>query len=103
MIVVRVKVRCQPEKTEQWMAISRELIAPSRAVQGVISFDIGQDLSDPDSFITTEVFADLDAMKRQESLPVVQQTLNRLGEYLAAEPEATVFYVSSSEPYGARA
>jgi quinol monooxygenase YgiN len=103
MIVVRVKIRCQPEKTEQLLSISRELIAPSRAVEGVISFDIGQDISDPDSFITTEVFEDLDAMSRQESLPVVQKALGGLAEYLAAEPEATVFHVSSSEPYGARA
>ena len=101
MIVVRFKVRCQPEKTEQVIAAFEEVIAPSRAVDGVISFDIARDLADPDSFIATEVFEDRAALDRQESLPEVAKTLAVLEESLAAEPEATIFHVSSSEPHGA--
>ena len=101
MIVVRFKVQCQPEKTEQAMAALREVIAPSRAVDGVVSFDIGRDLADLDSFIAVEVFADRTALERQESLPVVQKAIGLLEELLAAEPEATIFHVSSSEPWGA--
>ena len=101
MIVVRFKVQCQPEKTEQVMAAFEEVIAPSRAVDGVVSFDIGRDVADPDSFIAIEVFEDRAALERQESLPEVGKTLAVLGESLAAEPEATIFHVSSSEPHGA--
>ena len=101
MIVVRFKVQCQPEKTEQVMAVFGECVAPSRAVDGVISFDIGRDVADPDSFIATEVFEDRAALERQESLPVVAQTLGVLEASLAAAPEATIFHVSSSEPWGA--
>jgi len=100
MIVVRFKVRCQPEKTEQVRAAFEKVIAPSRAVDGVISFDIARDLADPDSFIATEVFEDQAALERQESLPEVAKTLSVLEESLVAEPEATVFHVSSSEPHG---
>ena len=100
MIVVRFKVLCQPEKTEQVMAAFEEVIAPSRAVDGVISFDIARDLANPDSFIAIEVFEDQAALERQESLPEVGKTLAVLEESLAAEPEATVFHVSSSEPHG---
>ena len=99
MIVVRFKVQCQPEKTAQVMAAFEEVIAPSRAVAGVISFDIARDLADPDSFIAVEVFEDRAALERQESLPEVGKTLAVLGESLAAEPEATIFHVSSSEPH----
>lgn len=101
MIVVRFKVQCQPEKTEQAMAAFKEIVAASRAVDGVISFDMGRDLADPDSFIAMEVFEDQAALERQESLPVVEKTVGLLEELLAAEPEATVFHVSSSEPWGA--
>ena len=101
MIVVRFKVQCQPEKTEQARAAFEEMIAPSRAVNGVISFDIARDLADPDSFIATEVFEDQAALERQESLPEVAKTLAVLEESFAAEPEATIFHVSSSEPWGA--
>ena len=100
MIVVRFKVQCQPEKTEQVMAAFDEVIAPSRAVDGAISFDIGRDLSDPDAFVAVEVFEDRAALERQESLPEVGKTLAVLEESLAAEPEATIFNVSSSEPWG---
>ena len=100
MIVVRFKVRCQPEKTEQVMAAFESVIGPSRALDGVISFDIARDLADPDSFIATEVFEDRAALDRQESLPEVAKTLAVLEQSLVAEPEATIFHVSSSEPHG---
>ncbi len=101
MIVVRFKVQCQPEKTAQAMAAFEEIVAASRAVDGVVSFDMGRDLADPDSFIAMEVFEDRAALERQESLPVVERTVGLLEEWLAAEPEATIFHVSSSEPWGA--
>lgn len=100
MIVVRFKVQCQPGKAEQVMAAFEDVIGPSRAVDGVISFDIGRDLADPDSFIAVEVFEDRDALERQESLPQVEKTIAVLEGSLAAEPEATIFHVSSSEPWG---
>lgn len=100
MIVVRFKVRCQPEKTEQAMAAFRDVIAPSRTVDGVINFDIGRDLSDPNAFVAVEVFDDRAALERQESLAEVQKIVGLLGEIVAAEPEATIFHVSSSEPWG---
>lgn len=101
MIVVRFKVQCQPQKTERVKAAFRQVIAPSRAVEGVLSFDIAQDLADADSFIATEVFEDRAALERQESLPQIGEVLALLEESLAAEPEATIFHVSSSEPHGA--
>lgn len=100
MIVVRFKVQCKAEKAEEVMAALREVIAASRKLDGVISFDIGRDVSDPNSFIATEVFADRAALERQESLPEVAKTLGILEESLVAEPEATIFHVSSSEPWG---
>jgi quinol monooxygenase YgiN len=101
IIVVRFKVKCHPEKTEQALAAFEEVIAPSRAVDGVVSFDIGRNLADPDSIIAIEVFEDRAALERQESLPVVQHTIRLLEELLAAEPEAMIYHVSSSEPWGA--
>ena len=99
MLVVRFKVQCKPEKTEQALAAFREMIAPSRGVDGVVSFDIARDLADPNSVIAVEVFEDRAALERQESLPSTQKTVGLLEEFLAAPPEATVFHVSSSEPW----
>ena len=101
MIVVRFKVQCRTEKTEQVRAAFEQVIAPSRAVDGVISFDIARDLADAHSFVATEVFEDRAALDRQEALPEVATVLGVLEESLAAEPEATIFHVSAAEPWGA--
>jgi quinol monooxygenase YgiN len=100
MIVVRFKVTCQAGKTEPLIAAFRKVIAASRPLEGVVSFDIARDLADPNCFIATEVFADKAALDRQEALPEVQETIGMLDDILAGAPEATIFHVSSSEPWG---
>ncbi len=100
MLIVRFKVTCQPAKADQLMVAFQQCIAPSRAVEGVIHFDIARDLLDPDTFVATEVFQDRAALDRQEAQPIIQETIALLGEVLAGPPEATIFHVSSSEPYG---
>ena len=97
---MRFKVQCKPEKTQQALATFREVIAPSRVADGVVSFDIARDLADPNSIIAVEVFEDRAAVERQESLPAVQKTIGLLEEFVASPPEATLFHVSSSEPWG---
>ncbi len=97
MIVVRFKVKCKPEKTEQAMALFKEIVTASQPLDGVVSFDMGRDITDLDSFIALEVFEDRAALDRQESLAVVKKTMGLFEELLAAEPEATIFHVSSTE------
>ena len=96
MIVVRFKVQCRPEKTEQVKAAFGDVIAPSRALEGVVSFDIGRDIANPDSIIAVEVFEDRAALDRQESLPEVAKVMALLPQIIAAAPEATVFEVASA-------
>jgi quinol monooxygenase YgiN len=99
MIVVRFKVQCQPGKTEHALAVMENVIAPSRALEGVVSFDIGRDIAEPDSIIATEVFKDRAALDRQERLPEVAKVMDVLPHILVAPPEATLFHVASSEPH----
>jgi quinol monooxygenase YgiN len=98
MIVLRFKIQCRPEKCEEVAAALAEVIGPARTVKGVIAFDVARDLTDPNSFIATEVFEDAAARERQESLPQVGKVMSLLPDSLAAPPEATVYHVSSSEP-----
>ena len=98
MIVVRFKVNCKPEKVEEAKALFEAIVTQSRGLEGVVSFDMGRDITEPNSFIATEVFVDRPALTRLESLPVVQKTLGLLSELLTAQPEETIYDVSSSEP-----
>jgi quinol monooxygenase YgiN len=94
MIVVRFKVRARPERAEEVAATLRDVIAATRPLAGVISFDIGRDLADPATFIATEVFEDREALARQEALPAVQKAIALFGEAAADEPEETIYEVS---------
>ena len=99
MIVVRFKVTCQPGKTEHALAVFEPVIAPSRALDGVIHFDIARDIADPSSIIAVEVFEDHAALDRQESLPEVASVMSALPQMVAGPPEATIFEVASSGPH----
>ncbi|MGY2746719.1 quinol monooxygenase YgiN [Arthrobacter sp. UYCu723] len=100
MIAVRFVVRSQAGMAEEIMAALKDVVPPSRALDGVISFDIGRDVTDPDVFIATEVFEDREALDRQESFPEVVRALGVLEQAINGEPEATIFRISSTEPYG---
>ena len=97
MIVLRFKVQCKPDKSAELSAAFADVVAPSRATEGVISFDIARDVADPNSFVATEVFEDAAARERQEALPEVGKVMSILPSAAAAPPEATLFHVSSSE------
>jgi quinol monooxygenase YgiN len=97
MIVIRFRVQCQPARSDELAAAFEKVLEPSRALDGVVSFDIARDVADPNAFVATEVFDDAAARERQESLPEVANVMSLLPNVLAAPPEATLFHVSSSE------
>jgi quinol monooxygenase YgiN len=97
VIVLRFKVKLRPEKADEAAELFAAVVAPSRAVEGVINFDVARDVTDPDVIIATEVFENDDARDRQEALPEVAAVMAFLPDALAGIPEATVFEVSSSE------
>lgn len=99
MIVVRFRMQCQPGKAEEVMAALSQVVAPSRTLPGLVSFDIGRDVVDTDAFIATEGFADRETLERQEALPEVAAAMSVLEHSLAAEPEASIFDVSGSEAW----
>ena len=98
MIVVRFKVRCQPDKTDKMVMAMTAVVRAARQLPGVLHFDIARDLTDPHSLIATEVFHDRAAMKREETLPEVAAVVALMqGGTLAGPPEWTIFEVTSSE------
>lgn len=98
MIVVRFKVRCLPDKTEHVMNAMAAVVTPSRALPGVIHFDIARDVTDPDSLIATEVFEDRAAMELQEEQPEVASVIGLIeAGALDGAPEWTIYDVASAE------
>jgi quinol monooxygenase YgiN len=98
MIVVRFKVSCRPEKTDEVAAAMKAVVAPSRELPGVTHFDVARDVMDADALIATEVFEDRAAMEGQEALSEVAAVVALVeAGALTAPPEWTIFEVSSSE------
>jgi quinol monooxygenase YgiN len=91
MVILRFKIRSKPDKSDELMAALAEIIAPARATEGVVEFDVARVLRDPDSFIATAIYEDGDALERQESLPEVHRVMAMLPESLVAAPERTIF------------
>ena len=98
MIVVRFKVQCQPDRTDEVMAAMKDVVLPSRALPGVIHFDVARDVPDSNALIATEVFEDRAALDRQESQPEVIKVVGLVeAGALSAPPEWTIFEVTSAE------
>ena len=97
MVILRFKVHSKPDKSDELRAALAEIIAPARATEGVIHFDIAQALRDPDRFIATAVYQDGAALERQESLPEVHRVMAMLPESLVTPPERTI-YDASPDP-----
>lgn len=80
MFVGRFKVQCRPDRTEEMAAAIVAVEAPSRALPGVVHFDVARSLTDPNSFVVIEVFEDRQAWERQNA----QQQVSRVLRLVAA-------------------
>ena len=96
MIAIRFKMQCRAERAEEVASAFAAVVGPSRELEGVVSFDIGRDVVDPNSFVAVEVFEDEAARERQESLPEVAAVMELLPQVVTAPPQATVFQVASA-------
>jgi quinol monooxygenase YgiN len=98
MIVARFKVECRPERAEEFAATVAAVEAPSRRLPGVVHFDVARSVSEPDTFVVTEVFEDRRALERQEAQGEVGAVLSLVDDgALTREPEWTVWEASVTE------
>jgi quinol monooxygenase YgiN len=66
--------------------------APSRALPGVVHFDVARSLTDPNSFVVVEVFEDRAALDRQNAQDEVGKVLSLVDDgALTGDYEFTVW------------
>jgi quinol monooxygenase YgiN len=75
MIIGRFAVHCRPERTAEMAEALIAVEAPSRDLAGVVHFDAARSLTDPNTFIVTEVFEDHEAFDRRNTLSEVAHVL----------------------------
>jgi quinol monooxygenase YgiN len=99
VIIYRVTGKVRTHRIEEARRTFAALSAASRAMPGVVSFDIAQDVTDPENFVSVEVYDDQPAVDRQGELPELRALMASLGDLLADGPHGTVFHVSATEPW----
>jgi quinol monooxygenase YgiN len=92
MIIGRFKAQSRPEWTERVAAAMTAVEAPSRELPGVVHFDVSRSLTDPHSFVATEVFEDRTALDLQNAQAEVAALLALVDQgALARDYEWTVW------------
>ena len=94
MIVGRFKVRCLAQRVDEMAQALAAVVVSSRTLPGVIHFDVGRDVTDPNVFIATEVFESHAALEAQESQAEVARVMDLIGNgAVEGEPEWMVYEV----------
>jgi quinol monooxygenase YgiN len=99
MIIFRVSGKVYPHMTEEARRRFTDLSVASRNVPGVISFDVAQDVTDPEVFVSIEIYEDQVAVDRQGDLAELRALMAALDDMLADGPHGTIFHVSAAEPW----
>ncbi len=75
MIIGRFEIQCRPDRVDDVAAAIAAVEAPSRALPGVVHFDVARSVTQPATFLAFEVFTDRDAFDRQNARPEVAHLL----------------------------
>jgi hypothetical protein len=92
MIVVRFRANCPPERLHDALTT-----LAGRIVQGVIHYDVGRDVTNPDTIIVTAVLPDQDELDR-EAPPELGQLKALFADFPGEPPEATIFDLAPARP-----
>lgn len=98
MLVIRAKFRIMPEGREPFLRAAQQLVGASRKVEGVLAYDICASLNEPDTYVSTEVYADDAAMARQTASDALAEAMNVFALLMEEEPEGEIFEVSGTRP-----
>ncbi len=99
MIIFRVSGKVYPHMVEEARRKFADLSVASRNVPGVISFDVAQDVTDPEVFVSIEIYEDQEAVGRQGDLAELRALMATLDDVLADGPHGTIFHASAAEPW----
>jgi quinol monooxygenase YgiN len=98
MIVARFQVQCRPERTEEMAAAIAAVEAPSRALPGVVHFDVARSLTVPGYLPRHRGVRDRQALDRQNAQREVAQVLSLIeAGALTGDYEWTVWETSAAQ------
>lgn len=96
-IVMHATIPIKPEAREAFLAAVPGLIAASNAEEGVISYDLYESASTPNTFVMLEVYADKAGMDAHMSSDHFQAAMPMLGQALAGAPTMTYYEAGDAQ------
>lgn len=97
VLVVRAWLHVRPDKRADFLDTITDVIHDSRHVAGVASYEVCESVTEPNVFLSVEVYEDADARARHRQSDIYVQALPRLRECLADPPEGGVYEVATRE------
>ena len=96
MVIQLVRVSIRPEQRARWLALIRANAAQTRAEEGCESYQIGEDLETPHTFVVVERWASLEAQYSHFRTPEFGELMGALGDIIAGPPEVSIHEVAST-------
>src|SRR3990172_11140649 len=90
-VTVVARIKAKPDRVERVHQELLKLLAPTRAEDGCLNFDMHQGAADPAHFLFHENWTSEDALKRHFETPHIKQWLAVAPELLAEPLEVTLW------------
>ena len=99
MLLVIGRVRCDPERRDELVALLQRMQDDSRREQGCLRYGFFAAVEDEDSFIAVEEWEDREALDRHFEQPHLREFAGRLLELVSERPEVAIHEVAGTSPF----
>jgi quinol monooxygenase YgiN len=96
MLLVIGRVRCDPERREELVALLERMQDDSRREDGCIRYGFFAAVEDEYSFVAVEEWADREALDRHFAQPHLAEFTKKLLEIISERPEVAIHEISST-------
>lgn len=98
MIVIRATLPLDPDRMDEAADLGGDLAEASRAEDGVVDYQVAEDLESPGVLRIFEVYEDADAFAAHGDTDHLAAFQAAIPDLLVGEPELTRYEVSDSGP-----
>jgi len=99
MLVVIGRVRCEPDRRVELIALLTDMQDESRREDGCIRYGFFAAVEDPLGFIAVEEWRDRDALDRHFAQPHLHEFSRRLLEIVSERPEVAIHEIADTEGF----
>jgi quinol monooxygenase YgiN len=97
MVIQLVRVSIKPEERERFLELVRANAAQTRAEDGCESYELGEDVERPNTFLVVERWTSLDAQYGHFRTPAFAELMAAIADVLAGPPEVSIHEVAATQ------